>query len=282
MSRFCKGKPTPNDIDLINDRCLASHDHKPPNDVQVMTFLNADRDAYNSSVFERFCELDGSLFKDATLEFMDNIEIRDAAKTFVNVKSNSVLRWFYSSCGKNACKIPNKEVGCVDPCLKLYLNCPMMLTLNANVTNGQANGSRVFLHKVHMKAGERPFQLKLRTIHVYFASQVQHVSVRHEKEDILPNVFDVTAKNWTFTVEMDDDYEKNTVHMKGSQFPIISNSATTGHKLQGYTALFLLVLQWFYHVNWAYTVLSHVRTMAGLYMMRPLSRDLKSMKCQKK
>jgi hypothetical protein len=104
---------------------------------------------------------------------------------------------------------------------------------------------------------------------------VSKIGTNVKKKIFFKNVFNVTAKNWTFKVEMEDDYEKNTMHMKGSQFPIISNSATTGHKLQGYTALFLLVLQWFYHVNWAYTVLSRVRTMAGLYMMRPLSRDLK-------
>jgi hypothetical protein len=282
MSRFREGQPTPDDIDLINDRCLVSDQHKPPSAVQAATFLNANRDAYNSSVFERFCEThkpaDGSLFKHATLVFMDNIEIRDTAKTFVNVKSNSVLKWFYSNCGENACKIPDKAAGRVDPCLKLYCNCPLMLTLNADVMSGQANGSRVFLEKIHMKVGERPFLLKLQdgcSIRAYFASQVQHVSVRHEKEDILPNVFNITAENWSFKVEMEDDYHKNIVHMKGCQFPVISNSATTGHKLQGYTALFLLVLSWTYHVNWAYTVLSRVRTMAGLFMMQPLSRCLK-------
>ena len=62
--------------------------------------------------------------------------------------------------------------------------------------------------------------------------------------------------------------------MKGRQFPLISNSATTGHKLQGYTALQLLVWNWHYAENWAYVVLSRVRKMKGLFLRKPLSYDL--------
>ena len=64
------------------------------------------------------------------------------------------------------------------------------------------------------------------------------------------------------------------VKMRGQQFPVISNCATTGHKLQGYTAASLLVTDWTYTGNWAYTVLLHVRTMSGLYMINKLSDDL--------
>ena len=62
--------------------------------------------------------------------------------------------------------------------------------------------------------------------------------------------------------------------MKGHQFPVVSNSATTGHKLQGYTALSLLVNSWYYKENWVYVVLSRVREMKNLYLRKPLSYDL--------
>ena len=56
--------------------------------------------------------------------------------------------------------------------------------------------------------------------------------------------------------------------MKGTQFPIISNSCTTGHKLQGYTVPKILVNDWYYGTNWAYIVLSRVKTMDGLYLIK--------------
>ena len=63
--------------------------------------------------------------------------------------------------------------------------------------------------------------------------------------------------------------------MRGLQFPIISNTCTTGHKLQGCTVDSILANDWFYGANWAYVVLSRVRTMAGLYLRKRLTRNLK-------
>jgi hypothetical protein len=62
--------------------------------------------------------------------------------------------------------------------------------------------------------------------------------------------------------------------MKGFQFPFISNSATTGHKLQGCTLTELAVFEHYYGQNWMYVVLSRVRTMKGLYLAAPLSENL--------
>jgi hypothetical protein len=62
--------------------------------------------------------------------------------------------------------------------------------------------------------------------------------------------------------------------MKGKQFPIISNSATTGHKLQGCTLAELAVFEQFCGQNWMYVVLSRVRTMKGLYLAEPLDVDI--------
>ena len=63
--------------------------------------------------------------------------------------------------------------------------------------------------------------------------------------------------------------------MKGRQFPIISNSCTTGHKLQGRIMDSILANDWYYGANWVYVVLSRVKTMKGLFIQKPLSKDLK-------
>ena len=52
--------------------------------------------------------------------------------------------------------------------------------------------------------------------------------------------------------------------MAGQQFPLVSNSCTTGHKLQGSTCKSLLVNAFHYGQNWCCVVLSRVKTMSGL------------------
>ena len=61
---------------------------------------------------------------------------------------------------------------------------------------------------------------------------------------------------------------------KVKQVPVNSNIATTGHKLQGMSKDILIVNDWNYRcVNWVYVVLSRVRTLAGLYLMKPLDLE---------
>ena len=64
---------------------------------------------------------------------------------------------------------------------------------------------------------------------------------------------------------------KKTVSMKGHQFPLVSNSCTAGHKMQGFTVSQMIVNSWSYANNWAYVVLSRVKSMSGLYLRRPLT-----------
>ena len=69
--------------------------------------------------------------------------------------------------------------------------------------------------------------------------------------------------------------ERDTIRMKAVQLPMIINNATTGHKLQGSGVDNIFVHTWNYSTNWAYVVLSRVKTKSGLFMRRPLSRDLR-------
>ena len=101
------------------------------------------------------------------------------------------------------------------------------------------------------------------------------MTLRHEVSDIIPQDFEVVLKPFSFQAKVHLYQEMQTVSMKGKQFPIISNSATTGHKLQGCTLAELAVFEQFHGQNWMYVVLSRVRTMKGLYLAEPLNRDLK-------
>ena len=66
-----------------------------------------------------------------------------------------------------------------------------------------------------------------------------------------------------------------------TQIPVNSSDAITGHKLQGLTKDNIIVYSWNKSTNWIYVVLSRVRTLSGLYLVRrlrlsdikPASRD---------
>jgi hypothetical protein len=50
--------------------------------------------------------------------------------------------------------------------------------------------------------------------------------------------------------------------------------ATTGHKLQGKTVKSLVIAEWSKVKNWAYVVLSRVKTLSGLFLMSPIPEDI--------
>ena len=54
------------------------------------------------------------------------------------------------------------------------------------------------------------------------------------------------------------------------QFAILSNTATTGHKLQGQTKQSLVISVWSKRRNWNYVALSRVKTRDGIHLVSPL------------
>jgi hypothetical protein len=111
-------------------------------------------------------------------------------------------------------------------------------------------------------------------VRAYFASQILAFTVCHEVNDVVPKEFDITARKYSFSANILMDGVKRTCRMKGSQLPVISNGATTGHKLQGCTVPSLAVFELHYQHNWIYVVLSRVTTSKGLFLSKALSLDL--------
>ena len=101
------------------------------------------------------------------------------------------------------------------------------------------------------------------------ASQVQEIVLSHVNDRIRPNVFTLSPKQYTSLkariptpepLRTTQD-QKDLIPLRFCQLPVILNNATTGHKLQGSSVDNLFVHQWKYVQNWAYVVLSRVRTM---------------------
>jgi hypothetical protein len=92
-------------------------------------------------------------------------------------------------------------------------------------------------------------------------------------------IFHIQPKNMTCRVKA--PFPKNLVQFAPikatvnltislTQFPVIVNCATTGHKLQGQTKRSLLIAVWSRVKNWNYVALSRVRTRKGLHLLTPL------------
>jgi hypothetical protein len=290
LKRFREGRPTLQDIQLINKVCLVNDGSPLPPGIQVATFANRERDAINTASFEEYCKstAEGGVAKQALLVFMDNLKLKNNEKVYVPLTNTKIKQRFWEGCGEDDCK---RSRGRVDPVLKLYPDCPMMMTDNENVGAGRANGTRAKVQQVQLKPGEEAFHVELSNktkVPVVFASQVESVLLKHENNDIAPQEFELKPTSFSFeaTIIADpnafDGDEKFTVAMKGNQLPIVSNTATTGHKLQGATVESILVNDWNYQKNWAYVVMSRVKTMNGLRIRRKLSEDMSNYKTAKK
>jgi hypothetical protein len=66
-----------------------------------------------------------------------------------------------------------------------------------------------------------------------------------------------------------------TFKTRMTQFPINLADAVTGHKLQGRTLDKIIITGWGFSFmrNWEYTVLSRVKTRAGLFLLEELNPD---------
>jgi hypothetical protein len=65
--------------------------------------------------------------------------------------------------------------------------------------------------------------------------------------------------------------------MKFTQIPIVRNTATTGHKLQGASVDNVFIFDWHSrNRNWAYVALSRVREKKGLFTRHEIKSNLSS------
>ena len=149
-----------------------------------------------------------------------------------------------------------------------------MLVFNNNVRHGEANGTAVTLKSICLKPNIIPIQIIISKLPVQavYASQVISIVLKHNNPKIIPNRFQlepiefrITARNLNpKLLQMKEDDQK-MVKMKATQLPVISNQATTGHKLQGASINQLFVNNWNYTTNWPYVVLSQLQSSKNLY-----------------
>lgn len=262
LLRYRNGVSTKDDIDLINERV-----HKPyrglPNDIRYAVYTNRDRDSINTGVFMKRCrnlQSDHEEIRDTIVILSSEIEIKDGNNKYQTVRNPLT---FWEGCGESDVE-PCTKYGRMDPLVKLYHLCPMMLTCNSNVANGKAKGSQVQFLKCVLKhsAKVRVVEFDGVFLNCVFAHEVEHIVCQHVKHDIQPRQFQLKPEKYSFraNVPVPGTNEKNTVNMRAVQIPNISNTATTGHKLQGSGVKNLFISVWSTARNWNYVMLSRVTT----------------------
>ena len=282
LFRFRDGNATPEDINEINERVVKEDTHLP-GDIRYATYRNCDRDSINAAVFEEHCQhmydLHGHT-NDAIMIFSDDLKVKNGDNKYIPFNNGFN---FWENCGE--ANIKAGRSGRMDPVLRLYSNCRTMLTQNSNVRAGKANGTQALFQKVVLKRGTQLQTVKLNngiSVKAVLASEVDHIILRHCNDRIEPQVFAVKPKKFSFVANIlkpsvlrTKGDERETIRMTATQIPLIINNATTGHKLQGSGVDNVFVHTWSYTTNWVYVMLSRVKTKKGLFMRKPLSRDLR-------
>ena len=284
LLRFRDGEVTLADIDKINERVV-----KPqtvlPQDIKYATYFNRDRDSINAALFQKRCDFlyrETGDTRDSIMVFSDDLLVQNSNKTFVPFQNCAV---FWEHCTEDDVKLA-KGAGRMDPVLRLYHGCRIMLPCNSDVKKGQANGTQATFQKIVLKAGEEAHTQQVLldgTIPVTAvrASQVSYIVLRHCNDRIQPPTFSLQPKRQTFKAKIlkprplqVKGNERELLQMKATQLPVLINNATTGHKLQGSGVDSLFVHNWSYVTNWVYVMLSRVKTRAGLFCRKELSKDL--------
>jgi hypothetical protein len=284
LFRFRDGTVTIADIDMINaERVVDPQTTTFPENMKYATYFNRDRDAINAALFQERCrneyEMTGAT-NGSIMIFCDNVEVQNASKTYTPFRNTMTL---WEHCGEDDVK-PSRAAGRMDPVLRLYRHCRVMLPANSDVRNGQANGTQATFEGITLKPGEEPQQVLLEgnvPVAAVRSTQVAYITLRHSNDRIRPSTFSLRPKEYTFKAKILKPHvlqvkgdEREVLQMKATQLPMLINNATTGHRLQGSGVDSLFVHNWSYVQNWVYVMLSRVKTRAGLFCRKPLSRDL--------
>jgi hypothetical protein len=281
LKRFRQGVPLPSDFHRINQRVIGfdgrtKDGDEIPHDISYATPRNKERDAINAGVFSKVIQRNP---EQAIIIFSDGLGVKKgSSKSLKYTPVMTTVLW--QECGESDLKFKGRTTR-MDPVLKLYKGCPVMLTDNFDVDNRMANGTQGILEKVVLKAGQQTSNLKVNGIEVkaVFASQVKHVLVQHAGKD--GDSFKMEPKKFTgFRASMPRPVDLITSNKKGfpvtftaNQIPVVVNCATTGHKLQGCTRSSIFVNCFSYDKNWPYVVLSRVKTRKGLYLRQKLDES---------
>lgn len=285
---FRNGTVTKKEIEKVNTR-VVKNEISLPHNIKYATYDNSSRDAINTALFYKRCKdnkNNTAMQRTTMIVFANNFKIKQRVFKYPKL--------IWELCGEDDIKITQRQ-GRMDPMLKLYIGCPIMIPHNINVAEGIANGTQCILKRIVLKQHTNIQNVTIENeiiVQAVFASDVEYIILQHtNQKNRMPTTFKMIPKKYTFRVKAKlntplynktIDSDGNPARMTAMQLPILINNATTGHKLQGTSIESLFISQWNYSKNWPYVMLSRVKTIDGLYLRTPLSTDLDHYKIPEK
>ncbi len=241
---------------------------------RVATFHNLPRAENNEMVMKTYLEKNHA-----------NCTPQNIPKTAIVIKSR--LEWkskqalsptfrkiLFEHCNDSHFRNSRKQM--CDPFLKLIEGCPVMGTENTAVADGVANGTCALFRRAVFVPGKSAYPIKLHG-HWVYAIDIEDVDhlVMEWTDGAFKGCFKVRAKTGTYNAafpiwDENGKIDRIKQSIRITYFPIVINYATTGHKLQGKSLDELVIAEWSTMENWAYVVLSRVRTLNGIYLMKPI------------
>ena len=281
MPNMQNGVLSAKDRKILNSRVINGKDIKTPNPLETKyaTFFNAKRSEINASVFRSYLK---TFHKGKSESDIPLSAIVIKATTYWN-KSKIPLTFdqrkvLFEECSEANVR-RNKSQMCA-PLLCLFSGCNLMVKLNEDVVHGIANGTTCKFRKLVLKPGTELEKIQMYGYWVNAISieTVEYIEVEWQDCDKFIGTFHLTPRVNTFRVKYPiSEFGLHTriqASIEMEYLPVIVNHATTGHKLQGKTVKSLVIAEWSRVKNWAYVVLSRVKTLSGLFLVKPIPENI--------
>jgi hypothetical protein len=272
---------SPADRKVLNSRVIDGDKVKVPNPdaIRKATFYNDKRCSLNMDVFQSYLSKNHA---GCTQE--DIVDTAIVIKSKANWGKSKVPLSFeqrkvlFENCSE--ANVVNSRSKHLDPMLCLVSGCQLMVNDNIDVYSGISNGTTTKFVKAILKKGAIivPMQMFGYWVNSVTVDDVDQLELEWQNYDRFRGKIRVSSKQGVYKVqfpvsEMGREIRVATT-MQLTQFPVVVNYATTGHKLQGQSLDELMIAQWSKVKNWAYVVLSRVRTLAGLFLEHPIPDDI--------
>ena len=276
MPNMRDGTLSAEDRRILNSRVINGNQVKKPNPLKTKyaTYFNIKR-----------AELNASVFRNYLMKYHTGKSESEIPMTAITIKATT--RWnkskipltfdqrkvLFEQCSEADCKQDKKMAS---PLLCLFTGCNLMVTINEDVVHGIANGTTCIFHKVVLKPESELEKIQMYGVWVYTISVefVEYIEVEWQDCDKFIGRFRLTPKVGVFRVKFPiTQFGLNTRIQTSIQFryfSVVVNHATTGHKLQGKTVQSLVIAEWSRVKNWAYVVISRVKTLDGLFLLKPI------------
>ena len=281
MPNIRDGVLSEEDRAILNSRVINGKDVKKPNPLKTKyaTYFNAKRADINATVFRNYLKTyhEGKSESEIPLTaiVIKATTTWNKSKIPLTFDQRKVL---FENCSE--ADVKRKQSQMRAPLLCLFSGCNLMVSLNNDVVNGIANGTTCTFRKLVLKRGAKLEKTKMYGYWVHSISMeaVEHIEVEWQDCNHFVGKFRLKPAVGVFRVRYPISQFGLSTRVQSSvllqYLPVLVNHATTGHKLQGKTVASLVIAEWSRVKNWAYVVLSRVKTLEGRYLTKPIPTDI--------